>query len=577
MSYFFDYDVTMMLKSMPEERAKRLLNRHLRFAKDNNFASGVDIGPFQVEYIPHKEFKVRKVIGVNYEDNRTPIYSPWTIVSDVGQFFQTSFLQTLEKWEIGTAEEREMIRKGKSMRAGFAGMDDEIRAYNSLECLLLRDLMYAFRTTCMETGYVPSKWQGPGHLATAMLKKHGIPKRDSVPILSNFQFKDLANAAYYGGRFETTAVGPVNRPVWQYDINSAYPDVLRTLPCLIHGSWRRVKERPNEGLWFGRTYFYHPPIGYLSQLPIRDKTGNIKYPREGHGVYWSTELEAAESAGTDIRVTESWVYEEHCQCRWFDFIDDYYERRLRLGKTTKGYVLKLGGNSIYGKIAQSIGYAPFANPVWAGLITAGCRAKIIKAYSQAPDDCYMIATDGIFMGKQLDLPVSNKLGEWEETYHEGGMFIVQPGIYFLSSGDVKTRGVERGRIHKMRSEFEQQWQKYVDSHGTDFTISVPVDNFITATQALARRKWNTAGTWEHTTRELSFYWGLKRAPKIAEWQEGNLLRTRPHLGGITMVSVPYGRVIGGNLKLAYEEKYVDFSLAEAARQAEQPDWNEPLL
>src|ERR1700691_3882240 len=28
-AYFFDYDVTMIIRTMPEERARRLLNRHL--------------------------------------------------------------------------------------------------------------------------------------------------------------------------------------------------------------------------------------------------------------------------------------------------------------------------------------------------------------------------------------------------------------------------------------------------------------------------------------------------------------------------------------------------------------------
>lgn len=564
-AYFFDYDVTMIIRTMPEERATRLLRRELRHTKTGGIMP-LDIDEFECDYLPHKEFKLRR------KGEKT-----WLVISDVGQFFQGSFLSSLTKWDIGTEEEREMIRKGKTMRADFTEHTEEIEAYNALECFLLEQLMTDFRYVCEETGYVPKKWQGPGYLASAMLERHGVPKRDDIPILSNRSFQTLAQAAYYGGRFETTAAGPIHCRIYQYDINSAYPSILRALPCLIHGSWRQVKDRPSEGIWFGQVHFNHDAPRYLYNLPFRLKNGNILYPKEGIGVYWSTELEEAESAGTNFVFESGWLYELHCDCRWFDFIDDYYAKRLALGKTTKGYVLKLAGNSIYGKLAQSIGYAPWANPVWAGLITAGCRAQLISAYKHVPDSTYMLATDGIFTGEPIDLPISNKLGEWDCTVHDDGMFIVQPGIYFLgTSGDVKTRGVERGRITDMRPIFEEQWKKFIDSHGINHTVSVPVQNFITAKQAIARHKWKIAGTWESTNREISFDWANKRKRGVAFFRDG-ILRTMPHDGGKDNISTPYGRTIGGEGIVAEEERYTDPGLVESARMSEQPDWVQPLF
>lgn len=565
-SYFFDYDVTMMIRTMPMERARRLLNRHLRTDPETKNILPLEIGDFEIDYLPHKEFKVRRK-GTKY----------WTIINDVGQFFQGPFISSLEKWNIGTPEEREMIRRGKSMRADFTELTEETKAYNALECLLLEQLMTDFREVCIATGYVPKKWQGPGYLASAMLSFHGVPRRDDIPILKNKNFLLLAQAGYYGGRFETTAAGPIPGPVYQYDINGAYVHMLRSLPCLLHGSWSEVRERPASGIWFGRVHFNHDTPSYLYNLPIRLTNGNILYPKEGNGVYWSTELEAAERAGTILEFESGWLYENHCECRWFDFVDDYYRERLRLGKTTKGYVLKLAGNSCYGKIAQSIGYAPWANPVWAGLITAGCRAMLIDAYQQARASVYMLATDGLFTGTELQLPVSKSLGEWECTVHEEGMFIVQPGIYFLGrSGEVKTRGVERGRIYDMRDIFEVQWEKFISSHGVDHTVSVPVVNFITAKQAIARNKWDLAGTWETTTRELSFDWSIKRKRGIA-FSRGGMVRTVPHDGGPELTSTTYGRMIGGEALIDPDQRYSDPGLLESERMAEQPDWVQPLL
>lgn len=568
-AYFFDYDVTMMLKGIPRERAERLFDRTKRMAADNSFPLPVEYAGYEFDYLPHKEFKIRRAGKGN----------SWTIISDVGQFFQTSFIKTLDKWQIGTQEEREMIAKGKSMRADFHGVDDEIRAYNAVECLYLELLMEEFREVCAEVGYIPKKWQGPGYLASAMLDTHNVPRRKDIPIMDNWDFRKLANAAYYGGRFETTAAGPIAGPVYQYDINSAYPSIYRRLPCLIHGSWVRVSVRPDPGaLWFGELYFTHSTPRYLFNLPVRDKTGNITYPKEANGVYWSWEAEAAEAAGTRIKFKSGWVYESHCSCDPFSFIPDYYQRRLALGKSTKGMVLKLGGNSIYGKLAQSIGYAPFANPVWAGLTTAGCRAQILNAYAQDPLNCYMIATDGIFVGNRLDLPISTSLGEWEETEHSGGIFIVQPGIYYVSSGDVKTRGVERGRINQRRGDFEDAWRRFIETQGEDHTVSVPVSNFITGKQALARNKWDIAGHWIEDEREVSFDWSIKRKRSVAIMGLRDEMRTLPRDGGKDLVSVPYDRLIGGGMVITeYVNRYTDSGLQEAERMSQQPDWVEPLF
>jgi hypothetical protein len=569
-AYFFDYDVTMMIRTLPKRIAKQLLSRDTRAYQrgGENGINCVRYEGFDFDYLPHKEFKVRRTGTQRY-----------VVINDVGQFFQQSFLTALDKWDIGTEEERQIIEYGKAQRASFAGVAEEIRVYNMLECDLLEQLMDKFRSVCQETGYVPSKWQGPGYLASAMLKKHGIPRRDTIGILKNHTFYDLALAAYYGGRFETTCTGPFRHPVYQYDINSAYPSELRNLPCLTHGEWVQSDTRPKAGLWFGRVQFTHPVAEHprLCNLPFRNRLGHILYPMEGTGVYWSPELEAAEAAGTRIQFERGWIYESHCDCQWFNFIDDYYQKRLRLGKSAKGYVLKLAGNSIYGKLAQSIGYAPWANPVWAGLITAGCRARLINAYSQNPEQCLMLATDGLFMGAPIDLPISNKLGEWDYTEHPDGIFFVQPGIYFTGE-DVKTRGVEKGRIYGMRDDFERAWEHWFwDDKNVDVAVKVPVVNFVTARQAVQWGKWDMAGIWQDDLREIHFDWINKRAESLITSYVGeDHIRTWPKRFLPDKESVPYNRTIGGNEIVADQDRYTDEGLKEKVRYEEQPDWVAPL-
>jgi DNA polymerase type B, organellar and viral len=566
--FFFDYDVTMMCKSLPEERARRLFDPTLRLRQGTEFSyATIDVDDlWEIGYTPHKEFKVRRK-GQNY----------FTTVSDTGTFFQTSFVNTLRKWKIGTDEELDQIIAGKSMRADFEELTQETKEYNELECRLHNQLMEEFRSVCGEVGYLPKKWQGPGHLASAMLAKHGVPKREDIPIMQNRRFRDLANAAYYGGRAETTAIGHIPGPIYQWDINGAYVYALQTLPCLLHGSWKLVHDRPARGsIWVGNVEFGHDGGRLIYNLPVRKEDGNIFFPRFGSGHYWSTELEAAERAGTSFIFKEGWVYEKHCNCSAFDWIPGYYAERLRLGKSGKGMVLKLGGNSIYGKIAQSIGYAPWANPVWAGLITAWCRATIINAYRDNPDDVLMIMTDGIFMRHRPKLRESNQLGDWELKVHDH-LFIVQPGIYFLPES-VKTRGVPLGRIEAVQDVFRERFEEFSRTLQVPEPVPIPVTNFVTMRQALARRKWRIAGTWESGTRDISYDWTNKRQGSgLIRERDSGVLRTLPQDSSVAVFSKPYDRIIGGNLSISPFERFSDPGLIERVNESEQPDWVQPLI
>jgi DNA polymerase family B len=583
-AYFFDYDVTMICRGLPEERIRRLLDREGRTPAPDSPRAGlpplpVDVGPFQIDYLPHKEFRVRWRPTTG---QRTDV--PWVIISDTGTFFQTAFLKTIERWGIGTDETRALIAKGKEQRADFAGIDDEIRYYNGLEIEHLEDLMTQFRQTCVEVGYVPRVWQGPGNLATAMLAKHGIPRTQDLPDIPSACW-GMAQNAYYGGRFETTAVGPVAGPVFQYDINSAYPWACTLLPCLIHGRWR-LSSNP-KGLYVGQVRFSGKADQTLYPFPVRRKDGSIHFPRYGAGWYWSPEIEAAQRSGTKVTLHgKCWEYVKECECEPFSWIPDVYLERIRLGKAARGLVLKLALNSLYGKFAQSIGAAPYANPIYAGLITSLTRAKLIDAYSANPSACFMLATDGIFTGLPIELNTSTALGDWDLKVHDDGMFIIQPGLYFAGEEKPKTRGVPMGKVLERREEFEKAWNSS-DWARLDRTpgnvlgpaipsVRIPMRQFIGLRLAYARNAPETAGQWLEVGsksksgewipgKEISFDWSTKRRP-LAVRRDRWGLRTSPYLGNSLTVTVPYERDIGGNMARAMER----------LQWEDAPDWADGL-
>lgn len=200
-SYSFNYDVTMICKDLPPEVVAQLLDRASREKEDGRGHHPVTFGGFMFDHLPNKEFRVRRMPSGR-------LHHPWTVVSDVWTFFQSSFVGALELWGIGTPEQRELIRQGKDKRADFAEMTQETLDYNRLEIELLEDLMETFRQVCISLGIVPKRWQGPGNIASAMFEKHGIPKHDEIITVPEEVWR-MAQAAYYGGRFQTTAVGKV--------------------------------------------------------------------------------------------------------------------------------------------------------------------------------------------------------------------------------------------------------------------------------------------------------------------------------------------------------------------------------
>jgi len=562
-SFFFDYDVTMILRDWPPDKIGRLLDRESRTitSKDTGRAITypVDYNGYQVDYLPHKRFTIRRKISGSQ-------WGQWYSISDTGTFFQCAFIAALDTWNIGTVDERNSIRDNKLLRGQFTNLTQETIDYNALECRLGAQLMETFRAVCIDTGYVPQVWEGPGAMAQAMFNHHDIPPSETYSTVPK-QVWRAALAAYYGGRFETTAVGQISGNVDQWDINSAYPYACTELPCLLHGRWYNSLESSLAQVGLARYRFTHDKEagpGDLYNLPTRLPDGSIRYPRSGEGWYWSVEIRSALQAGSQVeQLGVGWVYETDCRCKPFAFVDDVYRDRLRLGKSGKGLVLKLGLNSLYGKLAQSVGAAPMANPVWSGLITAITRARLIDAYSLVPGRCLMLATDGLFISGSDRAPLldSKALGGWDRKSHPDGMFIIQPGVYFVSSelGKPKTRGVPQRQVIEAKDEFYRVWEEYRrDSTVSESTpvpsVRLPVRNFIGLRLAYARNAPASAGTWVEGTKDVSFSWHTKRDPTRVYASEVGW-RTYPYNGYVR--TTPYGKPIGGNLVRTLERLTFD--------------------
>jgi hypothetical protein len=492
-AFSFGYDVTMMLGELSTTDIYYIMRPQFRnvYKCDNckttwNSLSGREC-PICSRYTgkrPH--FAHRHVRGYNLHyfngaltvrrDNRT------SHIWDCFKFFGTAFVEALTDWDIGTPEERQAIREMKDKRGSFQNeTEEDVERYCKLECHKLAQMMRKVVDAHERAGLKLTRFDGAGSTATSLLKKNGVkefkgPRVDEYPI----ELGDAIKAAFVGGRFENSLVGPVdNCPVEEFDIGSAYPYAQTMLPCMKCGRWKkltghRLLERvKNARLAVCRfrvkrgTQKEREKIAWMP-LPFRGDDGTICYPTGFTGWAWKEELIPALEGWPDwVELISAWVYDTDCGHEPFSYIPETYRRRSEWGVDGAGKVLKLGMNAGYGKTSQRIGDdPPFKDMVWAGVTTATTRGQILRAIMSAKNrwDVISVATDGIYAKAKLVLEKPNDtgtfdlkkpLGSWEHKTIPEGVFFVKPGLYFRMKAAnakdvVKARGLGRRELYEQR-------------------------------------------------------------------------------------------------------------------------------
>jgi hypothetical protein len=371
-------------------------------------------------------------------------------------------------------------------------------------------------------------------------------------------------SAFFGGRFENSVIGTVKGPIHSYDISSAYPYQLCFLPCLIHSNWVQVKSRKALEGHKAALVRYRlrrvPEKLCWGPFPWRDTDGSICFPQEsGGGWVWLDEYLAGEKLFPNVEFIEAWVCEQECHCKPFERIPQYYLERLKLGKEGPGIVIKLGCNSCYGKLAQSVGKGIYNSWIWAGMITSGCRAQVLHLLGlhDDPSNMLMTATDGIQTREKLRTPIpvetgtgelvggkSKPLGGWEHKEYEQGVFFARPGIYFPlnPTGDdidaVRARGIGKGTLLENWEMVIRCWEQ----EGVAGKVKLAdMTRFCGAKTSISKsgddtyRRSPQYGEWAMRPTDMSF----NPMPKRAKVLPDNTLEVRR--ASLTQESRPYAR------------------------------------
>jgi hypothetical protein len=171
-------------------------------------------------------------------------YSEHIRIYDVFGFFGSSLSAVVDSMVQNgraTDDEAAFIRKMKGQRENFGSEDiDHLKTYTEMELRLLARMMTDLRKGFDETGLHLQDWHGSGAAAQALieakkLKAHYGP---DIAALNITPQQRAAHHAYFGGRIELLKQGYIENVVLHcYDIASAYPAGMVTLPSLAGGKW----------------------------------------------------------------------------------------------------------------------------------------------------------------------------------------------------------------------------------------------------------------------------------------------------------------------------------------------------
>ncbi len=609
-SYSFNYDLTKMLMDLPDRLLYKLFRPELRKGK---------WGPLPIEWCPlcneeceddnHPEPYLLNLQGTKFTVKQS---KKKVVIWDLFKFFQGKFLTAIKDWKVGNQALWDRIEHMKDKRAEF---DKEsalaVRNYCLEETRCIGELAHRLVSAHEDVGLTLKTYYGAGSSGGAMLEAMGIRDKLSSAIP---EMREAIASAFFGGRFENSVIGTIWQPLVNWDISSAYVYQLAFLPCLEHGSWTHTTKRNDlekaqaqAGALVRYSLGPNPGIGDWGPFPFRTKDGSISFPiTSGGGWVWLDEFLAGERLWPHVRFHEAWVYSCNCGCRPFQKIPEYYLQRLKIGKEGPGIIIKLGMNSCYGKLAQSVGNAIFNSWIWAGMITSGCRAQLLQLMGlhKNRSDVLMMATDGLLTKDHSIIPpdplktgtgaTGKPLGGWERKNADKGMFIARPGIYFpldLVDDDsdckgkkcgvcsacymqaIRARGVGRSVVVKSWQVIQEAWDKYgVEGVATVANVSrfcgaktsISVSGLGTTKQKYKRSNGKDGapayGQWISRKVELSFNPMPKRACVNAD---GITLGLRSFPKDLT--SVPYDRALMMNSEDAQE-------MMTAAQEAiEQPD------
>jgi hypothetical protein len=514
--FALNYDFNMIASGMHSSNLRKLYKHGQLYYRNGERR-------WLIKHIPSKFIQITEYYP-NYHPRHNNTARCTVKIFDIFTFFMTSFVKAAEAMLGKDTPGMDVVREGKAARNDFTYEEmDYVKRYWTAEIEMVRQVAEELRRRLYGAGLIVKEWYGPGALASYKMKECGI--REHAMAESKEEVRKAARYAYAGGRFELFKTGRMVGPVHSLDIRSAYPFAISQLPSLQHGSWHYV-EKPATIKRFG---VYHVRLdrgggGSFDKNPgplfHRDSKSNITFPWLTEGWYWSPEAHLV-SGAHGVSITEGWEFVDHGE-RPFAWVEDVYDirREWKAVHNSSEYALKILLNSMYGKMAQRVGYNPekgrlprFHQLEWAGWVTSYTRAKLFGIMQQIEwPKLLAVETDGLYTTQDpatlTGLDVGVNLGQWEQDAYDEVIYI-QSGLAWMRKGEqwtAKRRGLDPDtfQLHHAQ-EFvkllkpSERWPKFSGSQTRFITLGAAIAQARASDGKLKKRH----AVWETTTKQVS--------------------------------------------------------------------------
>lgn len=266
-----------------------------------------------------------------------------------------------------------------------------------------------------------------------------------IPSINTLDNKVVQTAydSFYGGRFELLKRGYMDK-CYCYDIKSAYPAEIANLPDFSKGEFKRVKTINPDA----HTGFYKCKVFALEEnfSPFKQKVNyglNI-YPN-GKFIQFLTkkEIDFYGLHFPNSAISVEYGYEWKPKNLIYPFkseIERLYQWKDSEPDEDIKFCVKIILNSLYGKFIQVSGKENITgrlfNPLYASLITSGCRVKILELAIQKPETIISFSTDSVITSEPLNVPLNPSLGQFQKDFTGEGVFIMSD-VYNLWNDETK--------------------------------------------------------------------------------------------------------------------------------------------
>jgi len=402
---------------------------------------GIEYGDYHIQYIPRKLFKVCK------NKHCFTVY-------DIAQFFNGASLDKAGKQYLPPEYQKDTSTVNAEKIGEEKGYYDahllEVLKYCKQDAIATLALAKVIEKTFTKEGVSFRNPISQAKISEIFVRDHY--KYPKVPDGLQ-EAHEWAHKAYHGGLFWTLQRGFFHSPLFSYDINSAYPAVMGTLPHWGNGSFKWCSA-PGDGEygWYacefdcpwipeeeykeGYTFDKCPnkESGIIETVTVNPK--RIIYPNgTRRQVVTKVEYEFMRKHGFPSKFITGLEWHRFSGDKGkkykspFEWMPKIYQRRQEIKKTDKTgmlqYALKILLNGLYGKTAQSKkGMGRLTNFFYASYITAVTRLQVADVALKHLPNVIEIATDSVTLNKSInDIPISKELGEWGLDKYAEGLFI----------------------------------------------------------------------------------------------------------------------------------------------------------